>query len=201
MTVVTLSREEKVAFGVFSWLRRQLPNADICTLRHISSYVAKINDELDIDSDVKLIISTDETMCNLLLNDGTEIRFENSSHKSLNFVVERRDLNIFMTLLVSMCDINDLSMARVFGDVVCGDWRYIIGFDDYENKICFIKTYYKNKLIERGTSYFKVSNSDNMGLDSINGLSYLTDAMLKVDLLYNNVRSVNNNKLVRRKCI
>ena len=201
MVVVTLSKEEKIAYGMFSWLRKQLPNADVCTLRHISAYVAKTNNELDIDKDVKLIISMDGTMCNLLINDETEIRFENSSHRTLNFVVEKRDSDVFMILVVSTHKNNDLSTASVFGDVICGDWRYIIGFEDYENKICFIRTYYKNKFNESGTSYFKVSNNNNIELDSINGLSYLSEMMVKVDLLYNNARSVNNSKLTRRKCV
>lgn len=200
MAVVTLSKEEKISFGLFSWLRRQLPNADICTLRHLSVYLAMTNDELDIDRDVNLIVSMDKTMCNLLIGNRTEIRFENNSDKSLNFVVEKRDLDVNMTLLVSISNLNN-SNSIVLGDVVSGEWRYVIGFDDYENKICFIKTYYKNKLIESGTSYFKIVNNNFIGLDSINGLSYLTDMMIKLDLLYNNVRSANRNKLVRKKCV
>ena len=199
MVVVTLSEKEKIIFDVFSWLRKQLPDVDISTLRHISVYLAMTNDQVNIDKDLKLIMSTDKTMCNLVLSDGTEIRFANSSHKLLNFVVEKQDLDICMTLLVSMQEINDSSIVMLCGDVVCGDWNYVVGIEDYENKLCFIKTYYKDKLIENGISYFKASVNGETGLDCIDGLGYLTDVMVKLRLLYNNVRNINKNKLVRRK--
>lgn len=201
MGVVSLSKEAKMAYGIFFWLRKKLPNADICTLRHISVYVAMTNDELDIDNDLKLIVSMDETMCNLLLCDGTEIRFENSSHKSLNFVVDKRNLGIGMSLLVSTDKSDDLCTAKVVGEVVSDDWRYVIGSTDNQDKVYFIKTYYKGNLVENGTSYFKASVNEDIHLDCIDGLGYLTDVMVKLDLLYNNVINIKKNKLVKRKCV
>ena len=201
MGAVYLSKEAKIAYGIFFKLREKLPKADISTLRHISVYLALTNESLDIDNDLKLIVSTDRTMCNLLLSDGTEIRFQNSSDKALNFVIDKRNLGVCMTLFVSTAKPDDLSTIMICGEVLSGDWRYSIGFDDFENKICFIKIYYRNKLIETGTSYFNPSVNRNIGLDCIDGLGYLSDIMVKLDLLYNNVRHVKKNKLVRRKCV
>lgn len=201
MAVVTLSKEAKNAYDIFKWLREKLPNADICTLRHIGAYVAVAYDEIDIKRDINLILSVDKMMCNLLLNDGSEIRFENNSQKILNFIVDKRDGDIRMTLSVCMRELNNLHTAMVYGEVISSDWSYIISLDNNEDRICFIKTYYQNKLIENGTSSFKAIINKDIGLDCIDGLGYLTDIMVKMDLLYNNVRSVEKNKLVLKKCI
>ena len=201
MNVVSLSDEAKVAYGVFSWLRKQLPKADICTLRHISVYIAVTNDKLDIDNDLKLIVSTDETMCNLLLKNDTEIRFENSSKKSLKFVVDKHNEDIYMSLFVSTFYEGDLSSAMILGRVISDDWLYVIKFNNNDDKLCYIETYYKNKILENGISHFKLENNSDIGLDRIDGLGNLTDVMVKLDLLYNNVRNVKINKLVKRRCI
>ena len=201
MSVVVLSKQEKIAFNVFNWLRKQLSGVNVCTLRHISAYLAKTNDELDIKKDIRLFVSMDGMMCNILLNDGTEIRFENNSDKLLNFVVEKRDLDVFMNFFVSTYELNDLSTSRVMGYVVYNEWSYIVDLDDFENKICSIKTYYKNKLVEIGTSYFDAISDCEITLDSMDGLDYLTTIMVKLNLLFNNVRSASKNDLVRKKCV
>ena len=201
MGVVSLSKKAKMAYGMFSWLRKQLPNADVCTLRHVSVYVAMTNEELDIANDLNLIVSMDETMCNLLLSDGTEIRFENSSHRTLNFVVDKRNLDSHLTLIVSTDESDRLDTTRLLGRVESDGWSYVVGSTDDKNKVYFIKTYYKDNFVESGTSYFIPSINEDIHLDCIDGLGYLTDVMVKLDLLYNNVRSVNNSKLTRRKCV
>ena len=199
MGVVSLSKESKMAYGIFLWLRKQLPNADICTLRHISVYVAMTSENLDIYNDLKLILSTDRTMVNLLLSDGTEIRFKNNFDKLLSFVVEKRNLGVFMTMFVSADGLDNLYSTKIVGKVVSADWCYVISAADDEDKLYFIKTYYKNNLMKNGTSYFEASVNGDIHLDCIDGLGYLTDVMVKLDLLYNNVINAKKNNLVRKK--
>lgn len=197
MGVVVLTKEVKIAYSVFSYLREKLPNADICKLRHISVYIARTNDEFDIDRDLHLNLVGG--VCELKLSNGSEIRFGSNSDEPLTFIVEKEEEDVYMTLYVSKHEPYNLSTAFVHGTVGFGEWKYEIGSDDYESDICFIRVYYKDNLMEEATSYFKVSTETDIGLDCIDGLGHLTSIMTRVDLLYNNLRMVKNNKLVRKR--
>lgn len=199
--VVTLSKDEKKAYGIFSWLRNRLPDADISTLRHISVYLAKTNDEFDVEKDLELLIFNNGMMYRLCLKDGTEIRFSNNSNESIYLAIEKNDEDIGMTLLFSFDEAKDISKTIVFGSIIYEGWNYVVGLDDFERNICFIKVYKDGKLFEDGTSYFKVSIDSEISLDCIDGLGYLTDIIIRVELLYDNLRSIKNNRLVRKKCV
>lgn len=194
---VTLSKEAKKAYRIFSWLRERFPNADVCTLRHLSVYIARTNDEFDINRDIQ--IKSSKGVCELLLTNGSEIRFVDNSDDPLFFIVENEDKDVYMTLYVAKQECYNLSTAFAHGTVGYRDWKYEIGSEDYESGNCFIKVYYKNELIEDATSDFNAIVEHDIGLDCIDGLGHLTDIMLKVNLLYNNLRSIQNNKLVRKK--
>ena len=197
MGVVVLTKEVKISYSIFSYLREKLSDSDICKLRHISVYIARTNDEFDVDSDLQLNLFGG--VCELKLSNGSVIRFGINSYESLTFIVENEEENVYMTLYVSKHEPYNLSTAFVHGTVGFDEWKYEVGSDDYESDICFIKVYYKDKLMEESTSYFKASTDTDIGLDCIDGLGHLTSIMTRVDLLYNNLRRVKNNKLVRKR--
>lgn len=196
--VVTLSKDAKVAYDIFKWLRQQFSNANICTLRHISAYIARTYDAIDINRDIKIIMSLDMTMCSLLLSDGSEFRFVNDGNKEPCFVVGKSNGQIDMMFVVTMLEKDNLSKPSVIGKVVSGDWYYIVDSNSYDNNKNVINVYYKNEFVSDGTSYFDKFVDDNIGLDCIDGLGYLTDVMVRINLLYNNLIRVNNNRLVRK---
>lgn len=195
--MVELSKDARKAYRVFSFLREKLPCADVCTLRHISVYIARTNNEFDINRDLQLKLSDDELVCVLLLANGSVIRFATISDAPLDFIVEKAESNVCMKMIVSKNERYNLSTAYVYGDVVSGDWEYLVGSDEYEDDNCFIRVYYKGQLAT--TSYFKVATEDDISLDCIDGLGHLTSIMTRVELLYNNLNSVKNNRLVRKK--
>ena len=103
-----------------------------------------------------------------------------------------------MILFVSTQDHNNLSTAFAHGIVYYGNWKYIIGSEVVDEN-CFIKVYYKNELMEDATSYFYATCENDITLDCLNGLGYLTTIMMRTELLYSNIQALETSKLVRKK--
>lgn len=199
--MVEMTKDSKKTYDIFLWLRKSLPNADVCTLRHVSVYIARTNDEFDINKDLQLVIS-DGDMCQLFLSNGMVIRFANyDSGNHLNFIVEISDPDVYMTMVVSNHETYNLSTAFVYGTVCMGDFEYLIDSDETDclSEDYFIKVYYKGKIQEEATSYFKVSTENDIGLDCIDGLGHLTSVMTRIHLLYNNLKKIKDKSLVRKR--
>lgn len=197
--IVQLSKESKNAYNIFGYLRNNLPNANPATLRHVSVYLARCYQDFDICSDLQITFKNNlELMCKLLLSDGRIISFSNCENDPLNIVVKKTSDDIDMTLFINQVKLENSEKIYASGIIIHDDWKYIIdSLNDDEN--CYIKVYYKEKLLEDATSYFFASDENDIGLDCFDNLGYLTSIMMHVELLYNNIRSLEENKLVRKK--
>jgi len=197
--VLEISKKSKIAFGTFSYLRENLPNTSPYTLRHICAYIARCYDEFDINKDLKLSFTNKaNTICQLTLSNGSEITFCNFGSNSLDFIIEKGNDELISTTFVSTQDHNSLSTAYAHGIIYYENWKFVIG-SEVDDQNCFIKVYYKNELIENATSYFYATCENDINLDCLNGLEHLTTIMMRIELLYNNLKALDDNKLVRKK--
>ena len=132
--VVELTNITKKEYGMFFYLRKLAPNANIDTLKQISVYIAiSTDDNFDIDKNcsLKMFSSSMEDECFLLsIFDGRKILFSNNSSifgfSVLNYNV---DNHIYMESKVYEKHTGDLSTLIVYSEVITRDFgKYVVTF-------------------------------------------------------------------------
>ena len=134
MDVVALTNKEKKVYKTFSKLRLCASDANIDTLKQISSYVAKTTDD-NFDFDLNCVCKKycfGESGFNYLLSldDGRKITF--SSDKScFDFFVYKYGDDTHMSMSISVFERipGDLSTTSVYGEVRVEDaGKYVVTF-------------------------------------------------------------------------
>ena len=190
MVVVSLTNEEKICYGIFSWLRRNVDEeVDIVTLKQISIYISKCYDSFNPRVDFNLYYNTIEHYYELIFNDGRKLIFDN---KKFGFKILKEDKNISM--LINVCDFENIDVCGVVR--VNDDEVYVVTTLDNNLKTGVI-TYYNDNNILTNTFYsdiyFDIPVDFNSPLDFFNGK--LGNFLSRIDLLYNNVSVIKKVKV------
>lgn len=221
-----LSKDEGKAYRTFNWLLKHTKNVNLETLKQISVYLARSNDEFNIFRVGKINFNSNSSCYELLLSNGVKIVF--SAGDIFGFTVSRIDDNILMSVVVSEREKGNLSTANIYGKIrIKDDGMYIVTFrpnDIYDKSLKYgtINYYTEDEInwfkeivdenpevdfdiIARKNfiypfaekSFFESSSQTDIDLDCFNGC--LTTTMNMVHLLYENVKTIKVNKLVRKK--
>lgn len=132
--VVSLTNVSKKEYGMYSYLRNLVPNANIETLKQISVYIAiSTDDNFNVDNNCNLRMidgSKEDESCLLSISDGRKIFFRNIS-TYFGFTILNYDINnkIFMSSNVSERVFGDLSTLTVYSDITIKDFgKYVVTF-------------------------------------------------------------------------
>lgn len=224
MFAVYLTKEDKITYRVYCWLRNEVPNVRIETLRQISFYIAQNYHDLDVINHLNIKYN-DAGNLELTLNDDILIEFSDGS-EHFGFVIKHNIENISMITLVSSIDAKDLSTVYVMGyvssvengiymitsrlgdskddktaygviDYYCDKAQFLTYWDTYKNGESLDLITNKNSHFNlNNRSYFNISLYEQVDLDCFNG--YVTEVLSRIDLLGNNLK-ILDNKLVRVK--
>lgn len=132
--VVSLNNISKREYGMFLYLRKLAPNANIDTLKQISVYIAITTDnnfDIDTNCNLKMLDNSKENESFLLsIFDGRKIFFSNNSSVFGFSILNYNIINhIFMMSEVSEKIVGDLSTLTVYSQIDTKDFgKYVITF-------------------------------------------------------------------------
>ena len=139
MFAVSLSREEKNVYGLYSRFRKCFINANINTLRQICIYICRSNFDGDIYKDIIIKYNEDKNSSLIILSNGTQIEFDDMSG-NFGFIILKKDGKNTMKTIVSLSDLNDLSSINIYSELkVKGYGMYVVAFRPKD--ICNVNTF------------------------------------------------------------
>ena len=177
-------------------LKNKLPLVNDVSLLQLSNYLFNSNDACFLALDFEVFIKEDnhKILYELVFANKTKITFYNDSLKQLNFIIEKNNNEVEYLVCVSTLD-NDLDSSYVHAEINYGKLKFIMGIMG-NNKNGFIEVIQDGKRRGNEVSYFELENSCD---DNFQGINYVTSTILSADLLYTNLSTINEQKLVRNK--
>lgn len=228
MYVAALTREDKIAYGTYLMLRECAPKANLITLRQISVYIARSGFVNDISSDFIIEYNEEKDVSVVSLINGITIEFDDYSG-NFDFIITRKDRLCSVRTVVSLNNPNDLSTVNVYSELkIKRNGMYVVAFRPKdvsdENALKFgTINYYTNDEIDwvceiiddeidnnfdiiakRNGIFpfaeqccFDLLSQTDMVLDCYQG--YISNMLMRIDLLYENIKYLNVNKKKRKK--
>jgi len=223
-----LTKDEVKAYRTFNWLRKYTEGVNVEILKQISVYLARSNDEFNVHREAKISLNSNNNYYVLFLNDGRKFVFPRRLD-NFEFFVTKRDSDVSMFLFVHELESGNLSSTNVYGEIkVKEEGMYVVAFRPNDLSDDSLKygtiNYYtkdeidwvleviddnidydfdivvKNNLIYpfAEKSYFDILPQRDLKLDIFDG--YISGAMMRTELLFNNIKTLNNTKkLTKRK--
>ena len=219
MYVVFMSRQEKLFREIFNKLRGCVPNANISMINQISAYITRSGFVDYVDYDMKLEYLGNKDISVIKLNNGISIEFNDYSGE-FGFIIKRKDGKMSMNTIVSLCDINDPSSINIYSELklngygmyvvtfrpkdLCDketlkygtinyytedeiDWVRDIALDEIDNNFDLVAK--KNFIFPFAEkSEFELIEQTDIISDNYQG--YISNMLLRIDLLYNNMKFI-----------
>lgn len=230
MYIARLTKEDKIFLDIFKKLRECAPMANIGMINQISAYITRSGIVEYVAYDMKVEYCVDRDISIIRLNNGMKIEFNDYSGE-FGFVIKRKDGKLSMNTIVSLNDLNDPSSINIYSELKFdGYGMYVVTFrpkdlcDTKTLKFGTINYYTEDEiewvkeiagdeignnfdLVAKNNHIFPfaekcdfelIEQTDIIG-DGYQG--YVSNMLLRIDLLYNNMKyiRVKRKKLNRNR--
>lgn len=228
MFVVSLTKEDKIQYKVLKRLRQLAPLANIETLKQISIYMARSGFDGDVYKDIIFKYNENTDTSVLCFNNGMQIEF-NDYLGNFNFMIRKKENHFSMQTLVYLKDQNDLSSVNIYSELkIKGFGMYVVSFrpkdlcnenslkfgtiNYYTNdEIDWVKEIARNNIendfdlvaIQNGIYPFSEKSDFEMSLqrdlveDCYQG--YVSNVLMRIDLLYDNMKYLRIKRKKKEK--